>query len=91
MAAPSLPDVWPVSGVNDLPTWVWDLVIALDAQRDEHPTLYDADGKRLGWCPCEPLDKVPPDVLTQAQAIRAYTQAKEREAAAKSEDERLSA
>lgn len=72
--------------MTELPTWVWDMVIALEAQRDEHPTFYDADGKRLDWCPCEPLDKVPTDVLAQAKAIRAYTQAKDREAAVKAEE-----
>lgn len=67
--------------MSELPTWVWDLVIALEVQRDEHPTLHDAYGKRLDWCPCEAINAVPPEVLAQAKAIRAYTQAKEREAA----------
>lgn len=71
---------------DELPIWVWDMVIELEHQRDVHPQLLHQSGtmakpEPYDWCSCALLDKVPADVLAHAQAIRAYTQAKEREAA----------
>lgn len=71
---------------TELPSWVWDMVIELEHQREVHPMLmFQAGGmekpERYDWCSCALLDKVPPDVLTQAQALRAYTQAKLHEVA----------
>lgn len=69
----------------ELPTWVWDVLIDLDTQRDEHPTLLFKSGAFEGtakydWCPCQPLQLVPPEVIAQARAIRQYTRDKERDA-----------
>lgn len=80
---------------SDLPVWVWDILIELEDQRDTHPELlFQAGGMtepaKYEWCSCALLDMVPPEVIEHAQAIRDYTQAKERAAKA-ADDERLSA
>jgi hypothetical protein len=72
--------------VNELPTWVWDILIELEDQRDTHPELlFKAatmdEPAKYDWCSCALLDKVPPEVITQARAIREYVQAKARETA----------
>ena len=72
---------------SELPTWVWDMLIELENQRDTHPQLlFQAGGmsetERYEWCSCRLLDMVPPEVLDHALAIRDYTQAKERAAKA---------
>lgn len=72
--------------MTDLPTWVWDMLIELEDQRDTHPELlFQAGGmakpERYDWCSCALLDKVPAEVVTQARAIREYIQAKERDKA----------
>jgi len=72
---------------SDLPIWVWDILIELEEQRDTHPELlYQAGGMdkpaRYEWCSCALLDKVPPEVIEHARAIRDYVQAKERAAKA---------
>lgn len=71
---------------SDLPSWVWDILVELEEQRDVHPELlFQAGGMEMpakyGWCSCALLDKVPPEVIEHARAIREYTQAKAREAA----------
>lgn len=71
--------------MSDLPTWVWDILIELENQRDTHPELlFQAGGmdkpEKYDWCSCGLLDKVPPEVIHQVRAIRDYTQAKAREA-----------
>jgi hypothetical protein len=72
--------------VTELPTWVWDMLIELEEQREIHPKLLHQSGlmtkpEPYDWCSCALLDKVPREVTAQAQAIRAYAQAKAREAA----------
>lgn len=72
---------------SELPVWVWDILIELEHQRDVHPELLHQSGlmakpERYDWCSCALLDKVPPEVIEHARAIRDYTQAKERAAKA---------
>lgn len=71
---------------SDLPVWVWDILIELEEQRDTHPKLFayfagKDEPQRYDWCSCALLDKVPPEVIEHARAIRDYVQAKERRAA----------
>lgn len=72
--------------MTELPTWVWDMLIELEDQRETHPKLLHQSGlmtkpEPYDWCSCALLDKVPREVVAQARAIRAYAQAKAREAA----------
>ena len=72
---------------DDLPTWVWDILIELENQRDTHPELlFQAGGMtapaKYDWCSCALLDKVPSEIIDRVRAIRDYTQAKARETGA---------
>ena len=74
-----------MTAMGELPTWVWDILIELEDQRDTHPELlFQAatmdEPAKYDWCSCALLDKVPPDVITKVRAIREYTQAKARDA-----------
>jgi hypothetical protein len=56
---------------DELPIWVWDMVIELEHQRDVHPQLLHQSGtmakpEPYDWCSCALLDKVPADVLAHA-------------------------
>lgn len=69
---------------SELPIWVWDILIEMEDQRDTHPKLLHQSGlmtkpEPYDWCSCALLDKVPPEVIEHARAIRDYTQAKARE------------
>lgn len=60
---------------DDLPAWVWDLIIDLEDQRDTHPQLlYQPAGTPgvapYGWCPCTALRRVPAEIRATAQALR---------------------
>lgn len=62
--------------------WVYDLVIELLDQQDEHPTLYHTSGAFEGyaqyaWCPCIALKHVPPEIVAKAAAIRSYKRSQE--------------
>lgn len=80
----------------NLPKWVWDLVIHLQQQEDEHPTLYiQANVKNPApadkyiesdWCPARALDQVPRPIRKQAEAIREYTQMAEQDKSEGSDD-----
>lgn len=61
--------------MNDLPNWVYDLVMELEKQREVHPKLYMDTSRGFvpaDWCSCALLEMVPPEVATRAQAIREY-------------------
>ena len=60
--------------MSDLPSWVWDTVIALQKHRDEHPQYLaeyypDYKPRRAATCGCEPLAHVPSDIKAIAEAI----------------------
>lgn len=73
----------------DLPKWVWDLVIHLQQQEEEHPKLYrqvDAKYPEQGysyqpaeWCAGTALSQVPRPIQKQAEAIRTYTRMAEQD------------
>lgn len=59
--------------MRDLPPWVWDVVIALEKHREEHPRYYAqcgvSDYARADTCGCEPLALVPRDVKDAAEVL----------------------
>lgn len=61
----------------ELPRWVWDLLIELQREEDEHPPYFrEAVGRdgfvQWNWCPQVALELVPAGVLAQASAIGSY-------------------
>jgi hypothetical protein len=63
---------------DQLPNWVYDVVMALEQWSEEHPKLLaetypDYKPKPVDDCGCAALDRVPADVRAQARAIRDYT------------------
>lgn len=74
---------------KELPKWVWDMIIGLLEQEDIHPKLYqqvDAKYPEQGysyqladWCAGVPLNQVPAEVRSQAEAIRTYNRMAEKD------------
>lgn len=67
--------------MNELPVWVYDVVIALQKWSDEHPNLHAQYAGSDEWqsvpgC-CDALNLVPPAVRDTAKAIKAYTRERE--------------
>lgn len=69
--------------MNDLPAWVYDVVIAQQEWADMHPKLYgefysSEAGKhvmqRVDDCGCKPLEHVPVEVQAEARAMARYLQ-----------------
>ncbi|MFD6770611.1 hypothetical protein ACFWC6_30810 [Micromonospora chalcea] len=63
--------------MTTLPAWVYDVTIELLDQRDTHPRLLFESGafegtRQYDWCPCKPLERIPAEVVAQAEAIRTY-------------------
>lgn len=75
--------------MTELPKWVWDLIMNLQQQEEEHPNLYvrvDAKYPEQGfsyqqalWCPRTALHSVPVEIESQAKAIRDYTRQVDRD------------
>lgn len=59
---------------TDLPRWVWDLVISLQGDENEHGPLwlqhFDGQYVRSDWCPGRALERVP-EVVRDCAAILA--------------------
>ncbi len=64
-------------GAEQLPKWIYDLVLDLINQELVHPQLLYTSGAFEGtrlydWCPCTALKKVPAEVVEKARAIAGY-------------------
>lgn len=70
--------------MEQLPNWVYDLVMELQEQESMHPRLLFESGgfegtRTYDWCPCDALKKVPSHVKEHAAAIAAYRAEAERD------------
>jgi hypothetical protein len=55
-----------------LPRWVWDLVISLQRDEEEHGKLFVANGDTYiaaAWCPLVVLERIPPEVRDTAAIL----------------------
>lgn len=58
---------------TNLPRWVWDLVISLQKDEEQHPGLsfqrFDGEWVRSEWCPTVVLARIPEAVRDTAAIL----------------------
>jgi hypothetical protein len=69
--------------MTELPNWVYDVVMDLQAQQSHPKLLFTSGGfegtAKYEWCPCMALGFVPAEVKAKAAAIAAYRREAERD------------